>query len=234
MAGYKSRRRWLAERWLARQQDRLGEHLGRLRDQLLPLGWPERMARLASIGDGETVHWRPRDGSSSAELLVWLERLEHRQRRWLASLLDAPSAGPVTLLEALERLQLDWRSQLNPLTPHREYATQLRILASLLEVAAAAESAYLDNEKRIYRAVDERLFSSLPLRLRAELANRYPVGQGHYVRWWYERLMARAGEPDYDLAGAGPQDWPDIPAAWMALGWLCGLRVSESDGNAGQ
>lgn len=234
MAGYKSRRRWLAERWLERQQDRWGERLVRVRDQVLPMGWPARMSRVAGISDGETVTRRPRDGSSSAELLVWLERLESGQRRWLASLLDAPSAGPFTLLEALERLQLDWRSQLNPLTPHREYATQLRVLASVLAVPAAAESAYLDNEQRVYRAVDERLFGSLPLRLRAALANRYPVGQGHYLRWWYERLMARAGEPGYDLAGAGPEDWPDIPAAWVALGWLCGLRVSAPKGKAGQ
>ena len=46
--------------------------------------------------------------------------------------------------------------------------------------------------------------------------------------------LLQAFDQSANASGAGPQDWPDIPAAWMALGWLCGLRVSESDGNAGQ
>ncbi|WP_341708439.1 hypothetical protein [Halopseudomonas sp.] len=240
MAAYKTRRRWLAERWLARQQESLAKHqaqwsarLERVRDHLLPTTWEARMARVAEISDGETVRWQPREGSSSAELLVWLRRLRPYQRRWLASLLDAPSAGSLTLLEALERQQLDWRSQLNPLKTHREYAAQLATLARMLDIPAAAESAYLENEQRIYCAIDERLFGSLPLRLRAELAGQHPTGRGYYVRWWYERLMARTGERKYDLAGAAPEDWPDIPAAWLALGWLCGLRLQQGS-DAGQ
>lgn len=240
MAAYKSRRRWLAERWLARQQERLARQQGKwserlqdVRAQLLPTGWPARLARVAEIADGETVQWRPREGSSSAELLVWIRRLRPYQRRWLASMLDAPSAGSVTLIEAVERLHIDWRSQLNPLKTHREYADQLAALAHQLGTPAAAKAAYLENEQRIYSAIDERLFGSLPLRLRADLAAQHPTGRGFYVDWWYERLMARAGQRSYDLAGAADEDWPDIPAAWLALGWLCGLRLKAQQDSSG-
>ena len=205
-----------------------------MRDQLLPASWTARMARVAEVAEGETVQWQPGEGSSSAELLVWVRRLQPYQRRWLATLLDASSAGAVTLVEAVERLQLDWRSQLNPLKTHREYAEQLATLAHLLGVPAAATSAYLENERRIFSAIDELLFGSLPLRLRAELASQHPTGQGFYVNWWYERLMARAGEGNYDLAGVGVADWPDVPAAWVALGWLSGLRLAGQSESAGQ
>ena len=46
--------------------------------------------------------------------------------------------------------------------------------------------------------------------------------------------MARAGEGNYDLAGAGVADWPDVPAAWVALGWLSGLRLAGQSESAGQ
>jgi hypothetical protein len=143
----------------------------------------------------------------------------------LATLLDSPAAGARSLVEALERLQLDWRSQIDPLHSHREYARQLSILAARLDLPTVAEAAYLENEQQIHAAVDELLFASLPMRLRAELLNRYTPGSGHYIAWWHQRLLARAGEPEHDLEGLGADDWPEMPPAWLAIGWLCGLRL---------
>ena len=185
------------------------------------------MQRVAELSERETVSWQPRAGSSSAELLVWVEQLPGFQRRWLAALLDAPSAGPVTLIESIERAQLDWRSQVNPLTTHREYAAQLVILAAQMDLQPAAQAAYLENEKQIFTRLDELLFASLPMRLRAQLAGQHVTGQGFYLVWWYERLMARAGEPGFELLDIGAADWPDMPPAWLALGWLCGLRLQH-------
>ena len=227
MGVYKSRRRWLAERWVAGKQAELGARWDALREQLLPASWPRRMQRVAELSEGETVSWQPRAGSSSAELLVWVEQLPGFQRRWLAALLDAPSAGPVTLIESIERAQLDWRSQVNPLTTHREYAAQLVILAAQMDLQPAAQAAYLENEKQIFTRLDELLFASLPMRLRAQLAGQHVTGQGFYLVWWYERLMARAGEPGFELLDIGAADWPDMPPAWLALGWLCGLRLQH-------
>ena len=227
MGAYKSRRRWLAERWLAEKQAQLGARWDALREQLLPASWQRRMQRVAELSEQEAVNWQPQAGSSSAELLVWIARLPGFQRRWLAALLDAPSAGANTLLEAIERAQLDWRSQLNPLTTHRDYAAQLVILAAQMGLQPAAQAAYLENEQRIFSALDELLFASLPMRLRAQLAGQHATGNGFYLVWWYERLMARAGEPGFELLDIGAADWPDMPPAWLALGWLCGLRLQH-------
>jgi hypothetical protein len=222
--GYKSRQRWLLERWAAAKKDVLTERLLAVQAQLLPARWPVRCARMLSVRDGEAGAWQPRPGSSSAELMLLLDPLPLFQRRWLAVLLDATTAGPATLIEALERLHLDWRSRLDPLHGHREYATQLAILTRVLGLQGAAEAAYLENEQTLLSRLDELLFESLPMRLRATMLNDHQPGGGAYLSWWYERLLARAGEPGFDLAGIGEQDWPDIPPAWVAIAWLCGLR----------
>jgi len=225
MTSYKSRRRWLAERWLAERQTVLSEKWQVFQQQFVPASWPERMAAVASIADGDVSGWQPRAGSSSAELRIWVDQLPLFQRQWLASLLGASRAGSNTLVDAIERQQLDWRSQLNPLKSHREYAAQLVVLAAEMDCEVAAETAYLDNERRIFIALDEQLFASLPMRLRSQLANEHRSGHGYYVVWWYERLMARAGMPDFELTDLSDADWPDMPPAWLAIGWLCGLRL---------
>lgn len=222
---YKSRQRWLMERWLRKRRAALVKRWEALQNQLLPAEWPARCARMARIPDAETITWMPQPGSSSAELVLLVAALPVHQRRWLASLLDAPSAGANTLVEAVERLQLDWRVRLDPLHSHREYAAQLVTIARQLDLQPAAESAYLENEQRIFPAVDLLLFESLPLRLRSTMLNRYQPGSGNYVVWWHEQLLARAGEPGFALDGLGEDDWPEMPAAWLALGWLCGLRL---------
>jgi hypothetical protein len=214
----------LAERWVAERRDRLLDHWGALRTQLLPAQWPARCERMLRIGDGEIGDWLPRPGSSSSELLLLLSPLPLFQRRWLAALLDAPTAGPATLVEALERLQLDWRSRLNPLRTHREYALQLATLVEALGLPAAAEAAYLENEDKLFAYLDERLFESLPMRLRTLLINELRPGSGAYLGWWYERILARAGQPGFSLERIGQDDWPDIPPAWVALAWISGLR----------
>lgn len=229
MTSYKSRRRWLFERWLKRRAADIGSRWQRLRSQLLPAEWDTRTARVRHVPEGNCGQWQPRAGSSSAELALLLATVPLYQRRWLATLLDSPAAGPRSLVEALERLQLDWRSQADPLHSHREYAKQLTILAARLDLPPVAESAYLENERQIYSAVDELLFASLPMRLRAELVNRYPCGHGHYLAWWQQRLLARAGEPGHELDGLGPHDWPEMPPAWLAIGWLCGLRLFSTE-----
>lgn len=225
---HKSRPRWLMERWLAKRRHTLVKRWEALQHQLLPAEWPARCARMMAIPDAELSNWKPRPGSSSAELALLVQRLPVHQRRWLASLLDAPSAGANTLLEATERLQLDWRVRLDPLHSHREYAAQLVVLARQLDMQPAAESAYLENEQKIYPAIDVLLFESLPLRLRTVMLERYAPGSGKYVSWWQDQLLARAGEPGFELEGLGEHDWPDVPAAWLALGWLCGLRLIAS------
>jgi len=200
----------------------------RLKQQLLPADWETRTARVGRVPEGDYGQWQPRPGSSSAELVLLLTQVPLHQRRWLATLLDAPAAGACSLVEALERLQLDWRSQIDPLHSHREYARQLAILAHRLQLPAVAETAYLDNERQIFAAVDELLFTSLPMRLRAELLKRYTPGDGHYMTWWHQRLLARAGEPDHPLDSLGAHDWPEMPPAWLAIGWLCGLRLMNT------
>lgn len=224
MTAYKSRTRWLLERWLKQHSARLASRWHEVKSQLLPADWDARCQRISRIPDGNVGNWQPRAGSSSAELALLLAPMPLSQRRWLAVMLDSPTAGAFALVAAVERLQLDWRAQLDPLHSHREYARQLTILAAQLDLTPAAESAYLENEKQIFTAVDELLFASLPMRLRAELINRYPPGDGHYITWWQHRLLARAGEPGHELDGLGPDDWPEIPAGWLAVGWLCGLR----------
>jgi len=225
MTGYKSRRRWLAERWLAERKVVLDKKWDKFQQQFVAPEWPERMAMAAQIPDGEVSGWQPVAGSSSAELRIWIDQLPLFQRRWLAALLGTPRAGSNTLIEAVERLQLDWRSQINPMKSHRDYAVQLAVLASQMGCEVAAPTAYLDNERRIFIALDELLFASLPMRLRSKLASQHRTGQGFYIVWWYERLMARAGEPDFEMTDLSDADWPDMPPAWLALGWLCGLRL---------
>lgn len=223
MTAYKGRARWLTERWLAARRDRLQQYWQTLRTQLLPATWPQRCERLLQIPDSDLGDWQPRTGSSSAELALLLEPVPLLQRRWLACMLDAPCAGAVTLVEAVERLQLDWRCQLDPLHSHREYAAQLVILARQLDLPAIAASAYLENEQQIGNAVDGLLFASLPMRLRAELAVE-PRGNNYFVSWWHDRLLARAGVVDCSLDGLGADDWPEIPPAWLALAWIGKLR----------
>lgn len=222
---HKSRQRWLLERWLAKRRKTLVKRWQALQNQLMPADWSLRCARMMTIPDAEVSSWKPQPGSSSAELGLLVRAVPLHQRRWLATLLDAPSAGPNTLMEAIERLQLDWRVRLDPLHSHREYAAQLVVLARQLDVQPAAESAYLENEQKIFAAIDELLFASLPLRLRSVMLERFQPGSGHYVAWWQDRLLARAGEPGFALDGLGEYDWPEVPAAWLALGWLCGLRL---------
>lgn len=224
MSKHKSRRRWQLERWLGRTRDQVQQHWVNLQAQLLPADWPARCQRVRQLAEGNASRWQPQPGSSSAELALLLAALPLVQRQLLASLLDAPAAGAATLVEAVERLQLDWRQRLDPLHSHRDYAAQLQTLAVLLQLPAAARSAYLENERRIFPAIDQLLFASLPLRLRAAMADQYPVGEGAYLHWWQQRLMARAGVPGVDLDGLGDNDWPDMPAAWFALGWISSLR----------
>jgi len=232
MTGYKSRRRVQLERWLGKGRERLEGHWAKLQEQLLPASWPVRCERASAIAEGNPGRWQPQPGSSSAELALSLRRLEMSQRRLLASLLDAPCAGVESLVEGVERLQLDWRQRLDPLHSHRDYAAQLETLAGLLDAAPAARSAYLDNEQRIIPAIDRLLFESLPMRMHAEMANRFNVGQGEYLHWWWGQLLARAGTPGYALEGLGENDWPDMPPAWFALGWICTLR-RHRDGATG-
>lgn len=225
MPAYKSRARWQAERWLLARRDRLLVHWQSLKGQLLPAKWPQRCERMLQIPEGNLGYWQPRSGSSSAELTLLLEDIPLLQRRWLATLLSAPCAGPLTLVEALERLQLDWRCQLDPLHSHREYAAQLAIVARQLDLPAIATSAYLENERQICTAIDQLLFASLPLRLRAVLANDHRPGSGSYLSWWHDRLLARAGASGYAMEGLGADDWPEMPPSWLALGWLASLRM---------
>lgn len=226
MGKFKSRRRWLLERWMRQQADQLGAQANQLWDQLRPASWQARCERLPRVASHEISQWQPQPGSSNAELLMLLQPLPQLQRQWLAVLVDAPSAAPNTLLEAIARLQLDWTQRITPWQTHYDYAEQLHHLCALLDIPLAATSAYLDNEKRLLAAIDQRLFASLPLRLRGPLANEIKPGQGGYLGWWQQRMYARAGVPGYDLAGLGADDWPEIPAAWFALGWLSGLRLA--------
>lgn len=226
MSNYKSRRRWQLERWLERRKEQVQAHWLNLQEQLLPATWPARCERVQRLPEGSASRWQPQPGSSSAELTLLLEKLPLVQRQLLASLLDSPSAGAAALVEAVERLQLGWRERLDPLHSHREYAAQLETLAQLLELTPSARSAYLENERKIVPVIDRLLFESLPMRLRADMANQRLTGEGDYLVWWQQRLLARAGVPGHDLGGLGEHDWPDIPAAWFALGWICSLRWS--------
>lgn len=213
----------LSEQMLARSSRQLWQRWESLQHQMQPLDWPARCSRMHSIPDVEAGDWQPRPGSSSAELALLLASEPLEQRRYLASLLDAAAAGPSTLTEAVERLQLDWTSKLDPLHSHREYAAQLAILTRLLSLPAAAETAYMENETKILPAVDRLLFESLPAELRSSLAGHQPPGGGAYLRWWYESLRACADTPVFDeIEQIGP--WPAIPASWLAIGWLCALR----------
>jgi len=229
MTRHKSRRRWQLERWLNGQKDKLQEQWLELREQLLPASWPARCQRMQQLPEGNASRWLPQPGSSTAELALLLGELPLQQRQLLGTLLDAPAAGALSLAEAVERLQLDWRQRLDPLHSHREYAAQLETLAQLLELKPAARTAYLDNERRIFPAIDALLFESLPMRLRTDMANRHAPGAGACLGWWQQRLLARAGVAGFDLAGLGEDDWPDIPPGWFALGWICGLRLDRAN-----
>lgn len=229
MASHKSRRRKI-ERWLDKRRQQLRGHRITLQEQLLPASWPARCQRVQQLPEASVSDWQPRPGSSSAELSLLLVSVPLVQRQLLGSLLDAPSADAVALVEAVERLQLGWRHRLDPLHSHREYAAQLETLAQLLELTPAARSAYLDNERQILPAIDVLLFESLPMSLRADMANRYAPGQGDYLLWWQQQLLARAGVPGHELDGLGEHDWPGMPAAWFALGWICSLRPVASQG----
>ena len=228
MTSDRSSRRRQIERWLGRRRDQLLEQSANLQERWSPASWVLRCERAQQLPDDNVGRWQPRSGSSSAELALLLMRVPLVQRQLLGSLLDAPAAGATALVEAVERLQLGWRHRLDPLHSHREYAAQLETLAQLLELTPAARSAYLDNERQIIPAIDMRLFESLPLRLRAEMANRYTPGKGGYLAWWQQQLLARAGVPGLEAGELGEQDWPDVPAAWFALGWLCSLRVRDA------
>lgn len=230
MTGYRSRRRRQLERWVRQGRERLEGHWAKLQEQLLPADWPVRCERALAIVDGNPGRWQPRPGSSSAELALSLQRIDLPRRQLLASLLDAPCAGAQSLVEGVERLQLDWRHRLDPLHSHRDYAAQLETLAGLLDTAPAARSAYLENEQRIIPALDRLLFESLPMRMHAQMADRFKVGQGAYLRWWWEQLLARAGAVGYTVEGLGEDDWPDMPPAWLALGWICSLRHHREEG----
>lgn len=212
---------------LAKGRQQLWQRWETLQHQVQPPDWLTRCKRMNSIPDGEIGHWQPRPGSSSAELALLLTSEPLEQRRYLASLLDAPMAGPNTLTEAVERLQLDWTSKLDPLHSHREYAAQLAILARQLSLPAAAETAYMENEARILPAVDRLLFESLPSELRSSLAGHQPPGGGAYMLWWYDSLRARA---EAAVSGDSEQSglWPAIPPSWLALGWLSVLRSSPA------
>ncbi|MFA5679586.1 MAG: hypothetical protein WC953_14490 [Pseudomonas sp.] len=231
MTRYKSRRRQV-EGWLGRRKEQLQGHWMDLQEQLMPASWAVRCQRVRQIPEGNPSRWMPRAGSSSAELSMLLSDLPLIQRQLLASLLDAPAAGVLSLVEAVERLQLDWRQRLDPLRSHRDYAAQLETLALLLKLPAAARSAYLENERRIFPAIDILLFESLPMGLRADMANQHVAGEGGCLRWWRQRLLARSGVPGYDLAGLGEADWPGMPAAWFALGWICSLRQAGTNSGA--
>ena len=226
MSKHRSRRRQL-ERWLDQRKQQLRGHQTTLQEQLLPASWPVRCQRVLQLPEGSASRWQPRPGSSSAELSLLLVNMPFVQRQLLGSLLDAPSVGAVALVEAVERLQLGWRQRLDPLHSHREYAAQLETLAQLLELTPAARSAYLDNERQIVPTIDMRLFESLPPRLRADMANRCAPGKGHYLVWWQQQLLARAGVPGHELGKLDEQHWPDMPAAWFALGWICSLRIRD-------
>lgn len=221
----------LAQRWLLARRDQLLLHWQELKVQLLPAQWPQCCARMLRIPEGNLGDWQPRSGSSSAELTLLLERVPLLQRRWLAALLNARSAGALTLVEALERLQLDWRTQLDPLHSHREYAAQLVILARRLNLPDIAASAYLESEQQIRQAIDQRLFAALPLRLRAAMSHERPPGTGYYLHWWQDRLLARAGAAGFSLEGLDADDWPDMPPAWLALGWISSLRAQPESQN---
>ncbi len=224
---FKSRPRWLIERWVKARADDLGERWTILQKQLMPADWPARCARMPTLKDVDIGLWQPAAGSSSAELLLLLRELAVRDRRWLGALLDAPAAGAATLVEAVERQQLDWRAKLDPLHTHRQYADQLATLAQQLGLSSSAAAAYLDNERKIVPRVDQLLFESLPMRLRTRMVNEAEPGTGAYLIWWQERLLARCGEADMTLDGAGEHDWPDIPPAWLALGWIAALRRDD-------
>lgn len=219
------------ERWLTRQKGRLDERWRMLREHLLPLSWEDRCARLLSVPDGNLPGWQPQPGSSSAELALLLQPLPLLERQLLASLLDAPAAGALAVTEAVERLELEWRQRLDPLHSHRQYAAQLESLAGLLGEAPAARSAYLENEQKILPAIDQLLFTGLPLQLRSAMANQQRPGNGIYLDWWHVRLLARAGVTGYALDSLPDEDWPGLPPAWFALGWICRLRtVSDAMG----
>lgn len=96
-----------------------------------------------------------------------------------------------------------------------------------LSLPSSAAAAYLDNERKIAPRIDQLLFESLPMRLRTRMVNEAEPGKGAYLIWWHDRLLARCGEADMTLDGAGEHDWPDIPPAWLAFAWIAALRASD-------
>lgn len=224
MTRFKSRRRWLLARWMKGRVEQLQALAADLRRRFLPADWARRCEVMATLGEQELTDWKPRPGSSSAELLHWLQPLQPAQRMLLASLLDAPSAGPRTLLEAIKRLQLDWQARLDPLHSHRDYAEQLERLASLLGLAPAARSAYLENEQQLRGALDLLALESMPLRLRSQWATRHQAGVGQCLLWWQGQLLAKAGLAPETTCLLGVNDWPQMPSGWFALGWISCLR----------
>lgn len=224
---HKSRVRWLAERWVRKRAADVSARWETLQQQLMPADWPTRCRRMHELPDGDLGNWRPAAGSSSAELLMLVQTLSLADRRWLGALLDASCAGAATLVEAVERLQLDWWARLDPLHAHRQYAEQLAALADQLAVPRAATAAYLENEPKLAVAIDKLLFESLPMRLRMNLVNQAQPGTGAYLRWWQRHLMD-AGDPVTPSRLHG-EVWPEIPSGWLALGWLCVLRSGSGD-----
>lgn len=221
MTNFLPRKRRQLERWFNRQKGKLDEHWADLRDQLTPDSWDELCQRMSGLPEGNMPGWKPQAGSSSAELALLLQSLPLRERQLLAGLLRAPAAGPLTLVEAIERLELEWKQKLDPLSSHRQYAAQLESLVTLLGLVPSARAAYLENEKKVLSGVDQRLFEGLPLSTRSHMANQYEPGSGAYLSWWYDRLQTRASTvlDEYDDG-----DWPDIPPAWFALAWICNVR----------
>lgn len=224
---HKSRARWLAERWMRERASDLRARWETLQQQVLPVDWPTRCERMQTLPDGDLSAWQPADGSSSAELLILVARLPLAERRWLGALLDAPTAGAATLVEAVERLQLDWWARLDPLHAHRQYAQQLVALADQLGLERAATAAYLENEPRLAREIDRLLFESLPMRLRMDLSRQAQPGSGAYLLWWQRHLTVRSDPTKRTVLGNN--DWPEMPPSWLALGWICRLRDDDGE-----
>lgn len=224
MTKFLPRKRRQLERWFYQTKDQLDAHWKGLRDPLPVDTWDGLCQRMVDIPEGNLSDWKPRAGSSSAELAFLLRSRPLAERQLLAGLLGASAAGPLTLVEAVEQLELEWKQKLNPLNNHRQYAAQLESLVALLGLTPAARSAYLENEKKVLAGVDQRLFEGLPVPQRSHMANQYQAGSGAYLVWWYDRVQARVGAVEAPESECGSGQWPDIPPAWFALAWICYVR----------